>query len=133
MRYKTFKGKLYEGDFGEDWDVLYLEGGENPLLVEVLEFISNKKFPFNEERVEKQIKELRYAISDKPISNIEEIIQDVMLYVDGVLELEYDQRFSEITGYLWTDEELNIGGHNLLNELKKEVGRYLYLEIGVEE
>lgn len=49
----------------------------------------------------------------------------------GAADAEYAPRYSDITGYLWTDEELNVGGHDLLRELKGQLGRYLLLEIVV--
>ena len=37
--------------------------------------------------------------------------------------------YSEITGYLWTDEVVKIGGHDLLKEFETHLGKYLYMEI----
>ncbi len=42
---------------------------------------------------------------------------------------EYAMRYSEDTGYLWTDEELKFGGHDLLAHLKSQIGRFAQLEI----
>ena len=37
--------------------------------------------------------------------------------------------YSDYTGYLWTDENLKIGGHDLLDELKEDCGKWLFLTI----
>ena len=52
-----------------------------------------------------------------------------MLKFIGGIEADFNPRYSEITGYLWTDEELNVGGHDLMAELKSNVGKWLILEI----
>jgi hypothetical protein len=41
----------------------------------------------------------------------------------------YFNAYSEITGYLWTEESLMIGGHDLLEIFRSHVGHYLVLEI----
>ena len=41
--------------------------------------------------------------------------------------------YSEYTGYLWTDEEVLIGGHDLIEELRGCEGKWLLLEIVVHE
>lgn len=42
---------------------------------------------------------------------------------------EYVDQYSEITGCLWTDEELKVGGHDLLAELDSYNGKYLVMEV----
>ena len=42
---------------------------------------------------------------------------------------EYEMQYSEDTGYLYTTEELDFGGHNLLAYLKSQIGRFAQLEI----
>jgi hypothetical protein len=36
---------------------------------------------------------------------------------------------SEYTGYLWTDEDLMVGGHDLLAELKSHLGKFCHLYV----
>lgn len=38
--------------------------------------------------------------------------------------------YSEVTGYLWTDEEIKVGGHDLIAELTTHKGKFVQLEIG---
>lgn len=37
--------------------------------------------------------------------------------------------YSEVTGYLWTNEEIEVGGHDLMAELNHHKGKFLDLEI----
>lgn len=76
---------------------------------------------------------VRYYTGPVPVEDpTKEFIKQ--LYGAGELtpqesNIKYDMAYSEYTGYLWTDEEINVGGHDLLTELKSHVGRYLYMEI----
>ena len=49
----------------------------------------------------------------------------------GLLESEFWEQYSEITGYLGTDETLNVGGHDLLEELRSNIDNYIILEIEI--
>jgi hypothetical protein len=76
---------------------------------------------------------VRYYISDKEASE-EELQEDFLtntLY--GNLESEYGARYSEYTGYLWTDDELKVGGHSLLDELESYAGKYIYMIVEVDQ
>jgi hypothetical protein len=72
---------------------------------------------------------IRYYVSVTPLTDATEPVAALMcsLYGDG--DAEYDVRYSEITGYLWTDEWLRVGGHDLLAELTSADQRWLWLEI----
>lgn len=47
----------------------------------------------------------------------------------GKADIEWGARYSEVTGYLWTDEEFKVGGHDMIARLKSEVGSHLLLEV----
>ena len=70
----------------------------------------------------------RYYISDVEIA-ANELVEKHLKTLYGSADAEYHVHYSEITGYLWTDEEINIGGHDLLSELKTHLGKWLHLEI----
>lgn len=73
----------------------------------------------------------RYYISDKE-TTFEEVEQEYFKILIGAVDYDdvrYHVVYSELTGYLWTDEDIKIGGHDLLGELKNSNGKYLYLEI----
>lgn len=42
---------------------------------------------------------------------------------------EYYHRYSDYTGYLWTEEEFKCGGHDLLKILEGNMGKYIHIEI----
>lgn len=67
-----------------------------------------------------------YWISDEPMNDDERT--DALILM-GLGEADYDKRYSDYTGYLWTDEELNVGGHDLLEELHQNLGKHLYMEV----
>lgn len=46
----------------------------------------------------------------------------------GVAQAEYRVEYSEITGYLWTDENFKVGGHDMIERLRSHIGKYLLLE-----
>lgn len=73
---------------------------------------------------------VRYWITDSQYTREE--AQDAFLQtVMGEVDVKLESRYSEITGYLWTDENLMVGGHNLLGELQDSVGKWLILEVDV--
>ena len=118
------KGLISSGDYGDDYDVLYVEE-EEPLL----KFILDKIDEDNWEGEERFKSSFNYLVSDKPIEDIEIAKADYFSVLEGNTEIEYFQNYSECTGYLWTDSKLNVGGHDLLEELENYVGKYIYLEI----
>lgn len=71
---------------------------------------------------------VEYWVSEKAdtLDNIEENSTRILF---GELEAKYQSHYSELTGYLWTDDDLTIGGHDLINELQSYVGKYLILRI----
>ena len=71
---------------------------------------------------------VRYWTADVPMPD-DTIAESAVRAMLGDLDAEYAARYSDVTGYLWTDEDLKVGGHDLLEELKAQAGRYLLLEI----
>ena len=49
----------------------------------------------------------------------------------GKMDAEYDSHYGDITGFLYANEHLKIGGHNLLEELKTHDGKWLILEVDI--
>lgn len=71
---------------------------------------------------------VRYHITDTERS-AEELMTATALLAIGIGEAEFQHNYSEITGYLWTDELLQVGGHNLLEELASHLGSFAHIEI----
>jgi hypothetical protein len=90
-------------------------------IAEVLDYMSG------------EIVTVSYYTSDKEATE-EELQEDFLtntLY--GKLDSDYGARYSEYTGYLWTDDELKVGGHDLRGELESYAGKYLYMIVEIDE
>lgn len=118
MKQLIYKGFIEEKPEGENDDALFIGEMEYPLAEE-----------FRMELQGKQVS-VRYWISDTEKTK-EQLTESALLNIIGAVDAEYIDRYSEITGYLWTDEKLKIGGHNLLAELSSYKGKFVYLEIDV--
>lgn len=113
----TVQGQLSIRDDGDSMDVLFVSTLERPLSEE-LDWMERKKVT------------VRYWVTDQQVSR-EQAQEEFMKKVMGVADVRYNPRYSEITGYLWTDEDLNVGGHDLIKELKSHAGKWLILEVEV--
>jgi len=118
MEQLIYKGFIEEKCKGENYDALFIGDMEYPLAEE-----------FERELQGNQVS-VRYWISDAEKTK-EQIQEGALKTIMGIVDADYGDRCSEITGYLWTDEELNIGGHDLLSELSSYKGKFVYLEIDV--
>lgn len=114
--------KEYENSEGES--VLWLDSQNEydeheETLTERLEFFTRKRAT------------VRYYSCDKKFT--EEEAQDYFIRkLYGDIDCEYDMAYSECTGYLWTDESLKVGGHDLLRELYSHVGKYVMIVVDVD-
>lgn len=73
---------------------------------------------------------VRYWITDEPVT-IEEAIEETVLQMMGSTKSKFNALYSEITGYLWTDELFTVGGHNLIEEMGSFIDKYLLMEVTV--
>lgn len=123
MKEKVYRGQLVRTGNGEEDDLLGLvhEGSFKTTILadEISEDMEWREYPFLS---------VRYYSTDAMVpADRVELEHIKTLYGKG--DVKYSMRYSDITGYLWTDEDLNIGGHNLLTELKDKIGKYLHMEI----
>ncbi|NRA92340.1 MAG: hypothetical protein HRU26_06580 [Psychroserpens sp.] len=118
MQTKVYRGIVREGYYGENWDALFI--GENSQPIAEI---------FEEDFEAKQVT-VRYWTSDEEKTK-EEIQESVLRQLFGDVEANYNDDYSETTGYLWTDEDLNVGGHDLLEEIRSYLGKFIYLEVDV--
>lgn len=70
-----------------------------------------------------------FVINTERRVTVEEAGVALLKRLDGEGDALYIDHYSELTGYLWTDEELRVGGHDLLQELRSNLGKYVLLEI----
>jgi len=120
MKQVQVSGWLTLRDFSEATDVLFLDDDEWPLL-------DNLEGEINGKTVS-----ARYWITDKKVSR-KEASSEFLKSVMGYAECEFTSHYSDVTGYLWTDEELRIGCHDLLAELESHAGKFLVLEIDIHD
>lgn len=64
---------------------------------------------------------VRYLVSDKPIKDPEQVLAEYFSQLDGDIILNHNSHYSDLTGYLWTDNDLVVGGHDLLSELQSHL------------
>lgn len=115
MEKRTYGGRLEERDHGEATDILFLSGTDEP-LAEALEWMTGKQVC------------VRYWITDKQVTT-DEAQEEFLKRLLGAADVKFRSHYSDITGYLWTDEDLNVGGHDLLYEFKGHLGEWLILEV----
>lgn len=72
----------------------------------------------------------RYWVCEEKCTK-EEAQDSFLRSVMGFCDINVGARYSEITGYLWTDEDLQIGGHDIIEELRSYLGEWLILEIEI--
>lgn len=139
----TLRGILSLGDYGEGSDILFCGdipvaqwaqdgiGGGEPVYSQVWDtrYMSKEEAErrTNECPTNKFIS-VRYWTADQPASD-DAIKQRAIEMLYGAAKIDWGARYSEITGYLWTDEDFHIGGHDMIGRLSSEVGKYLLLEV----
>lgn len=114
----TYQGKLCTDMDGESYEAVWLTGMDHPLVKEVAPRVDGRQVS------------ARYWITDKEVTR-DEAVGQYLKTLFGDAEAEFMAHYSDITGYLWTDEDLMIGGHDLEDELRSSVGKWLILEIDV--
>jgi len=117
LKHWTHKGWLSVGDDADCHETVFLNG--EPITEEL-------------DYMDRHLVTVRYYISDKE-DTLENIQDNFIKSLHGDSVAEYYPVYSEMTGYLWTTENLKIGGHNLLQELETYHGKYLYLLVDIED
>ncbi len=120
MKQKLYSGYLSKKDYEDAYDVLFLSSVDDPLTEELMDALDQKQVT------------IRYWVTKKECTK-DQAQEFFIRELFGELNAEYSPCYSEATGYLWTTEELNIGGHNLLDELSSYVEKYLILEIDIHD
>lgn len=115
MEKRAYAGWLEVHDQDEAMDILFLSGSEEPLS-ETLEWMAGKQVC------------VRYWITDKQ-ATADEAQEEFMSRLIGVADVKFWSHYSDVTGYLWTDEDLNVGGHDLQREFRSHLGKWLILEV----
>ncbi len=118
-------------------DIQDIDGPDDILFVLSTDYDLNKYLEDDDtlaRKIEEDIRAYgRYLSVQYFVAEHEQSIDELQIAwlnrLEGIGDADYTVHYSEYTGYLWTDEEINIGGHDLLNELKGYKDKFLYLEI----
>lgn len=111
-----YSGWLSLRSDGQADDVLFIDSNERPFAEILAEDFSGENVT------------VRYWVSKKECVKDEAEIS-IAKTILGAAVGEFGHAYSELTGYLWTDEAMQVGGHDLLAELKSFHGSYLNLEV----
>ena len=71
---------------------------------------------------------IKYYITDEE-TTIEDIEEKYIEKLFGLVQASIYPVYSDITGYLWTNEEIKVNGHNLFKELDFYVGKFINILI----
>jgi hypothetical protein len=115
----VYTGRIAERADGENDDALWV--GDDPYDPFA------RRFQEDLERYGRRVT-VRYYVTDEP-RTAEQLLDNQIRVLAGDAKADYTQHYSEVTGYLWTDQELNVGGHNLLAELSGVVGMFLHMTV----
>jgi hypothetical protein len=68
----------------------------------------------------RQIISFQFHVADKPLS-YHALQQELVKASLGVATARFSHAYSDLTGYLWTNEEAEVGGHNVLEQINEMV------------
>lgn len=115
----VYNGFISERPYGEG-DALYIGEYARPIAQIFAEDFALKKVS------------IRYWTADKKISK-NKLKELHLLKVLGYVDADCHNAYSEMTGYLWTTQEIKVGGHDLMNEIWGNIDKYIYLEVDIHE
>lgn len=125
---KIYRGFLRMGSNGEEENILFLLEGDPPELHTSIHDDPLSKIIADDMEAHGRHLTVRYFTSEKELTE-DELMVDFAKKVSGPGDALYGTAYSEITGYLYTNDEIEVGGHNLHAELWSQVGRFCHLEI----
>lgn len=99
----------------------FYNGGDNLVFAE-----------FFEENLENKQVSISYFIAEEETPR-EELEEQYLKKITGLVEASIYPVYSDVTGYLWTNEECKVGGHDLYEELQSYEGKYIDMAIEVLE
>ena len=114
---KLYKGIILLRDF-EEGEAIYIGNDDEPLVEQIKDTMY----------WEGSYLSVTYYIADKKTAGhiLERNYLENML---GIATAKLYCTYSDLTGYLWTTEELKVGGHDLIQELQNNEGKFLYMRI----
>ena len=78
---------------------------------------------------------MRYWVNDRELTSVEHATELTLEQVmgAGAVSAHCTHHWSEATGYLYTTENAQVGGHDLIAELESWCGKFVLLEIEVHD
>lgn len=73
---------------------------------------------------------VRYWITNEPI-DLNKAIETTVEQTMGFGDCKFFIHHSDQTGYLWTDEDFKVGGHDMIAEMGSFIGKHVLMEIEV--
>lgn len=119
MTEHIYKGIIKEGYFEQSDDTIYIGNMDCPISYELSDL--------KDETVS-----VSYYIAGREL-NEQELLEESIASLAGSVYARCEACYSEYTGYLWTNEDLMIGGHDLLEELRDNLGKYIYLKVIIHD
>ena len=112
----------FDGEYDEGCSSTAIrDGRDNIVLAEFFENNLDKKEVY-----------IRYYITDEYLPT-EKIEENFIKKISGTVNATIYPVYSDITGYLWTEENIKINGHNLFEEINNYEGKYLDMVIEVKD
>lgn len=71
---------------------------------------------------------IQMLTGDTPI-DLDHIDETKVVSMMGMVQSKYYHRYSDYTGYLWTEEGFKCGGHDIPKILNNHFGEYIHMEI----
>lgn len=118
-----YRGWLVAAPWGEAYDILYLTADRAHLEDDPLaSVIEHDMWRYG------QYLSVHYHIADveQTTEQFDEALAHMLV---GYTKADVGHHYSEITGYLWTDEKIQVGGHDLISGLHSYLGKYCQLTI----
>lgn len=121
---RAYSGIIRLNDYGETGDALFLGDMGAPLAEAIMEDMEECGHYLT----------VRYFIADREATP-DELREEwgKTLIGAGSDEVRFEVNYSDITGYLWTDESIMVGGHDLLGELSSAAGQFCLLEVTYDD
>ena len=110
------EGKIREKENGDHADALYI--GADIIAEAISDNFQSHRAPVF----------CCWAISERPITPYD-LLGIAVEQANGDVDAIYYHRYSEITGYLWTEQDAIIGGHNLVEIFGNHIKRYAILVV----
>ena len=94
-------------------------------------------FPFTKEMEDKcgwrgSYASIQMLTGSTPI-DLDHIDETKIVSMMGEVSSHYYHRYSDYTGYLWTEEGFKCGGHDIPKILRSHIGEYIHMEIELYE